>query len=318
MLSDIARPADTCDTAASDRPCSLPLSDATMYIERIPRRLTRLSVRGCDYAVSEWGNPNRPPMVYLHGWGDTGSTFQFVVDALPGDSFVVAPDWRGFGRSASGTVGAYWFPDYLADLDHLLAHYSPEQSVRLIGHSMGGNIASLYAGVMPERVEALINLEGFGLPDGEPTAAPARYRDWIRQTHAMPTFSSYRDHDELAERLSRRSPLMNSAQALFVAREWAAVGPDGRVHLRADPAHKLPNPVLYRRAEAEACWREIQARVLLVEGSDSDIAADTNALAAMAAEVPDSRRLSIEGVGHMLHFDRPAAVAAAAAEFFGL
>ncbi len=284
------------------------------YHARIPRRLRRQHVRGCDYAIYEWGDPQRPLIVYLHGWGDTGSTFQFVVDELSRDWFVVAPDWRGFGRSGRGAE-AYWFADYLADLDHLLAYYSLAHPVQMIGHSMGGNIASLYAGVMPDRVQALVNLEGFGLPDADPKAAPARYRDWIRQTHASPGFSTYRDHGELSRRLSRRSPRMGAAQAMFVAREWGEVAADGRVHLRADPAHKRPNPVLYRRAEAEACWREIRARVLLVEGRDSDIVAGTDALAAMAPLLRDSKRLQIERAGHMLHFEQPAAVARAAEAF---
>lgn len=69
-------------------------------------------------------------------------TFQFVVDALASRWHVIAPDWRGFGRTHC-RAPAYWFPDYLADLDDLLSKYSPTAPVRLVGHSMGGNIVSL-------------------------------------------------------------------------------------------------------------------------------------------------------------------------------
>ena len=55
----------------------------------------------------------------------------------------------------------------------MIAVFSPNQPVNLLGHSMGGNIASLYAGVRPDRVATLINVEGFGLPDSDPERSSA-------------------------------------------------------------------------------------------------------------------------------------------------
>ena len=158
------------------------MTKTTIYKSEVPRQTGCHAIRGINYVVNTWGNADDPLLVYLHGWGDTGSTFQFVVDELRQRWFVVAPDWRGFGRSSVATgaaTTAYWFADYLADLDHLLKHYSPSKSVRLVGHSMGGNVAGLYAGAMPERVQSFVNIEGFGLPDSDPDAAPDRYRRWI-------------------------------------------------------------------------------------------------------------------------------------------
>ena len=129
----------------------------------VQRGLRReFDIRGVQYSVTEWGDRSAPLFFYLHGWGDTGSTFQFVVDALSRAWHVVAPDWRGFGHS-SVECTSYWFPDYLADLHELLAIYSSDRPARIVGHSMGANIAGLYAGTMPERVQALVNVEGFGL-----------------------------------------------------------------------------------------------------------------------------------------------------------
>ena len=59
---------------------------------------------------------------------------------------MLAPDWRGFGRSAAPGVDSYWFPDYVADLDALLDRISPDAPVDLVGHSMGGNVVMSYAG----------------------------------------------------------------------------------------------------------------------------------------------------------------------------
>jgi len=110
---------------------------------------------------------------------------------------------------------------------------------------------------------------------------------------------------------------MSVAQARFVAEAWADDGPDGPV-LRADPAHKLPNPVLYRRAEAEACWRNIRAPVLLVAGADSAV---FEAVGVRSGEgVPDlpfpsARSRIIESCGHMVHFEAPGPLAAAIEDF---
>jgi pimeloyl-ACP methyl ester carboxylesterase len=265
-------------------------------------------LRGVDYHVNEWGDPLDPLIILLHGWGDCGATFQFVVDALEHDWFVIAPDWRGFGLSAEGRNGtaAYWFPEYLADLDALLAIYSPDAAVSFVGHSMGANVAGLYAGVMPERVAAFVNVEGFGLPDADAAAAPANYRRWIEVGRKIEPYSTYETYEALAARIARRNPGVRPDRALFIARHWATEDVTGTVRLRADPAHKLPNAVLYRRSEAEACWSRISARVLRVCGADSEFAA------AAAAWVPgrDWPTEVIAGAGHMVHFEQPERLAA--------
>lgn len=289
-----------------------PVTTVQPYLPRVAGQRRELSLRGARYSVTEWGDEGAPLIVYLHGWGDVGATFQFVVDAFRDDWRVVAPDWRGFGDSTV-ECSSYWFPDYLADLHEMLEVYSPDAAARIVGHSMGANVAGLYAGTMPERVSAFINIEGLGLADAEAGDAPARYRDWILAARAPTAFSTYEDFAALAMKIGRRHPRMSAAQAEYVARAWARQRSDGRVELRADPRHRLPNPVLYRRAEALACWHRIKADVLLVEGTDSDIAARH---AGFSEESwPAGERRIIDGAGHMLHFEAPAALACVIEDF---
>jgi pimeloyl-ACP methyl ester carboxylesterase len=259
-------------------------------------------LRGIDYHVSEWGDPSNCLLVMLHGWGDAGSTFQFVVDELKKDWFVIAPDWRGFGDTR-GRAECYWFPDYLADLDALLTIYSPDEPVALLGHSMGGNVAGLYAGVFPDRVVKFINVEGFGLADRNPEDAPGNFRQWIEKGRQHNDYRSYDSYAEFAQRIQRQNTFMRADRAHFVATQWASEGKDGLITIKADPAHKLPNPVLYRRSEAEACWRQARAAILLIVGDESQFKPD---LSHVSAET-----VTIEGAGHMVHFDQPAALARA-------
>ncbi len=283
-----------------------------IYQPKVRRAEREFAIRGANYCVYEWGDRHAPLLVYLHGWADTGSTFQFVVDALREEWHVVAPDWRGFGRSTC-ECQSYWFPDYVADLNALLDIFSPDDPIRLVGHSMGGNVGSLYAGTMPERVRAFVNVEGFGLPDSDPADAPGRYRAWIEAGNAVPRFSEYANLEALAHRIRKRHPAMADPEALFVAGEWASRGTDGVARLRADPRHKLPGPILYRRAEALACCRAVTADVLFVTGSTSEFAQKYGHVPTPL--FPDCKSVAIDGAGHMPHFEAPGALAGVIEDF---
>src|SRR3954468_12382128 len=120
-----------------------------------------VDIRGLRYHVRTWGDARAPKIFLLHGWMDVSASFQFLVDCFKRDWYVIAPDWRGFGLTA-WAPGGYWFPDYYADLDALLDLYEPNSPCRLVAHSMGGNVATTYAGMRPHRVAKLVWLEGFG------------------------------------------------------------------------------------------------------------------------------------------------------------
>jgi pimeloyl-ACP methyl ester carboxylesterase len=255
----------------------------------------------------------------VHGWGDSGATFQFLADQLPTERTLLAFDARGFGRTEWPQDG-YWFPDYLADLDAILDQLSPHQPVDLLGHSMGGNVAMLYAGVRPQRVRRLMNIEGFGLRRASPEQAPDRYREWLDEIKQGSQFSVYQSFQQLITVLARRNPRTSAEHLEFIAHAWAQQGQDGQVRLRADPRHKHVNPVLYQREQAQACWRCIAAPLMLVIGEESLLAREMTAELSDAALHQSFANLQIErvaGAGHMLHHEQPAAVAALVRNFFG-
>ena len=281
------------------------------YQPRRPARPEMLLIRGLMHRVLRWGPESDDPVLLLHGWADSADSFQFIADEIAPALPLVALDWRGFGHSEWSPAG-YWFPDYYADLEQLLEQLCPAGAVRLVGHSMGGNIAMTYAGIHPARVRSLINLEGFGLPRTDPSQAPERHAKWLDQLREAPEFSDYADAGDLAARLMRRNPRLTADRASFIADSWTRPLPGGGVRLRADPAHRLVNPYLYRREEMEACWRRQTATVLMVFGGKSDLAARLGAEggeAAFRGSIPDVRVEILADAGHMLHHDEPAAVA---------
>jgi pimeloyl-ACP methyl ester carboxylesterase len=284
-------------------------------------RSRRVDVRGLDYHVLEWGTPGEPMMVMLHGWMDVAASFQFVVSALNRDWHVVAPDWQGFGRTAWRRDG-YWFYDYIADLDALLEQVSPGAPAHLVGHSLGANVAMLYAGVRASRVHSVVALDAFGIPAEKAAQAPAKLTAWLDALAAPPSLSSYADLAAVADRLQRNNPRLPRDKADFLAGEWAEMHDDGRAYLRADPRHKLPFPIVYRMEEVEAIWSAIEAPVLWVGASDSNIprwlAPDGDAEAEVArrmASVPLAERAMIADAGHMLHHDQPEATARVIEDF---
>lgn len=295
----------------------LPMNKNEIYTANVTCRSVHHDIRGVTYHVNEWGDASNPLLVLLHGWGDCGSTFQFLVDALLEQRYIIAPDWRGFGKSNS-RAESYWFPDYVADLDVLLEHYQPGKPVTLLGHSMGGNVARLYAGIMPERVAALINVEGFGLQENDPLHVPAHFRHWIEKSRFVSAYKSYSGFDELARRIAQRNPALSTDKAMFVARAWAQENVDGDIVLRADPAHKLPNAIQYRRSEAGACWDKITAAQLQVVGEDTSFKAAAEEWLQASADEPAGSApatVVIPGAGHMLHIEQPERLAAAVDAF---
>ena len=282
-----------------------------------PRRQAQhetLVLRNLKFHVHRWTGSNPDPIVLLHGWGDTGETFQFVVDALSDSCTLMAIDHRGFGRTEWPQDG-YWFPDYLADLDAWLEIISPADPVVLVGHSMGGNIAAHYGGVRPDRVKRIVNLEGFGLQMTSPEQAPGRYAQWLSEVKAgeqFASYASYPDYDRLAESLARRHRHLPRDRADFIARAWAQENAEGRIQLRADPRHKRANPYLYRRDEMRACWKQITAPLLFIAAEESEHyrrIRDLFTVENLREDFSDVRLSVVPEAGHMLHLEQPERVA---------
>lgn len=294
-----------------------------MYQALKPSRTEFVPVRHLNYHVRHWGRPDaaQTPLVLVHGWMDVSASWQFVVDAMRSDRWIIAPDWRGFGltKAAGPAPDNYWFPDYLADLDILLDHYAGERAVDLVGHSMGGNIAMMYTGVRPRRIRRLVNLEGFGMPETRPAQAPGRFAQWIDEVKALHRgengLKAYDSVDGVAQRLMKTNPRLPRDKADWLARQWAAPNADGGWEILGDAAHKVVSANLYRLDEALELYRRITAPVLSVTASDDSLNQWWKGRFTLAQyheriqAVPSLSNAEVPDAGHMMHHDQPEALA---------
>lgn len=307
-----------------------------MYLVKRPAISQFVPVRQAQYHFLQWGNADssQRPLIMVHGWMDVAASYQFMVDCLS-ESFlserkIIAPDWRGFGLSSTGGVDNYWLDDYLADLEFFLEQVAPGQTIDLIGHSMGGNIAMHYCGVMPEKVHQLINLEGFGGPAAKASQAPTKKSKWLKEMHAMYKgeiqLRPYATADAVAQRLMKTNPrLANTDQgrhkAQWLAQQWAQANSNNQWDILADIAHKISGSEITREDEVLATYAQITAPVLAVQASDNSLEQwwgkhyTLDQYFERLKSVANCQTLTLPDCGHMLHHDQPELLARAIEEF---
>lgn len=278
------------------------------------------SLRGLELVHHRFGDPGAFPIVCLHGFMDHGLSFAPMVRALPPSFQVVAPDHRGHGMSGwVGAGGYYYFQDYFQDVVALVDHLGLER-FGLVGHSMGGSIATGVGALLPERVEAVVLIEGMGPPFTRADDVVTRTDHWIRavrrdaqnrdeagRRRARKTMESVR---AAAERLLLVNPRLERSVAEELAgtfTEPAPDGPEGAVVWRVDPLHRTPSPKAYLREEAEPVWRALTMPVLSIYGRDTPW--HPGDLAARHACLPNGRPVLVDGAGHNIHHERPALIA---------
>ena len=268
-----------------------------------------VAIRGLSYNIRRWGKKGAKPILMLHGTRDSSITFQFVFDQLEGEWEVVAPDWRGHGFTER--AHSYWFHDFVADLSAILDLLFPARAVPLVGHSLGGNVAGIFAGLRPERVSHLISLDGFGpyanhLPV-DPVALLCRFLDVDeREGRAYPDLSA------MTVRLQQANPRLTRSQAAFLAEHSSRTGHDGRRYWLYTSSFERSIPTFRNLEEWGLIWARITAPVLWVLSDDQRLNApvrDPEEMARRSALMPHVELRQVPHTSHNLHHDEPAQVA---------
>jgi pimeloyl-ACP methyl ester carboxylesterase len=270
---------------------------------------------GLSLSVVEWAPAApRATCLLLHGFMDAAASFDLVAPQLADAGLrVVAPDLRGFGESDRVTGGGYYhFPDYVADVERFVSDHARGE-LFVVGHSMGGTIATLFAGAKPERVKKLAILEGVGPLDNPDDTAPLRLRKWLDELEAPPTSPPLTEEDAMRrliaahprvprEVLASRIPLLASRTA------------DGHLLWRYDPLHRTTSPMPFFANVYGAFAARVSAPVLYVTGGALGWRVpDEDARVAMFA---DATRVDIPDAGHMMHWTAPDTVAQVLIDFF--
>lgn len=266
-------------------------------------------VNGVRYHIRRWGNPEAPSLILLHGWMDMSATFQFMVDALRGDWDVIAPDWAGFGASGWNPSG-YSFTHYLADLDMLLAHYTPDAPARIIAHSMGANLTTMYAAARPERLSHFINIEGYApIPEFFKGSLGNVIGRWLEQLRNPSEVRIYTDYAQLTRRLMKGNRRLSQARAEYLASQLGRIDERGEVVVATDPKARFISPISLHREQAISLWSDIQARVLCIRGQDSFV---TRAFDKYPEDLEqrlkafrDAREVVLPDSSHNLHHEVP-------------
>jgi pimeloyl-ACP methyl ester carboxylesterase len=175
---------------------------------------------------------------------DVAASWQFMVESFSEDFFqsrrILAADWRGYGLTQGPATDSFWLPDYLGDLDALLIQMCPDQSIDLVGHSMGGNVVMMYSGARPDRIRRLINLEGFGMSVSRPSQAPGRLGQWLDELQAFKKgeldLKAYPDAAAVAQRLMKTNQRLSQDKADWLAQHWAQPDAQAAWALRVEPA----------------------------------------------------------------------------------
>ena len=269
-----------------------------------------LHTRGLKLHVRELSaSAQGTPVVCLHGWLDHGAAFTEVARGQPGRW--VAPDQRGFGQSDHiGAGGYYHFADLVPDVDALVRKLGGR--VHLMGHSMGGTVATIFAAARPESVDRLVVAEGLGAIEwGEPNTV-TRMRDHLDQLRSPPGPVRVDTVDDAAARLVKRHPGLDSDFAKELARHGTVRDGVG-VRWSFDPLHMVRGPYPFRESTYLEVLRQIQCPTLVVWGENSWYPDEIRTLRAMT--IPNVRVATLPG-GHMVPYDSPHALGQLATTHF--
>jgi pimeloyl-ACP methyl ester carboxylesterase len=278
-------------------------------------------VNGLRLWVHRFREPTAPPsgltVVLVHGFMDAGATWELVAPVLArGGHDVVAPDLRGFGQSDFvGPGGYYHFPDYVADLAELVDALAPRR-LALVGHSMGGTVAALYAGAHPERVERLALLEGMGPMAADPATSVERMQAWLRTLREVSRVPKpLTSLQEAVERLSLHHPRVPREVIEARAKLLTRADEAGRLVWAYDPLHRTTAPTPFQVDSFKDFLRRISCPTLVVGGGSAGWhPADEEERIACLSEVI---RFELPHAGHMMHWTEPGALAERLATFLG-
>ncbi len=256
----------------------------------------------------DWGNPDAPPLILQHGGRDHCRSWDWVAEELAKDWHVIAPDLRGHGDSAWAPDGNYEMNAFVYDFAQLV-HTLGHDQVTIVAHSLGGNVATRFTGLYPEKVRKFVNIEGLGpspktRAEREAAGYANRFREWIdkRRAAAGRIPRRYPTIEAAYARMKEENAFLTDEQARHLTIHGASRNEDGTWSWKFDPYLNVWPFEDTPQELTEELWRAITCPVLLLYGENSW--ASNPELDGRMENFRDARVIEFENAGHWLHHDQ--------------
>jgi len=267
-------------------------------------------------AARVWGDPGLPRLLALHGWLDNAASFDRLAPLLSEHFHIVALDLPGHGRSGHRPPGAwYHYVDYLGEV-LAAADTLGWERFGLLGHSLGGAIASMLAAACPQRIERLLLIEALGPITADVDQTLPLLQRALSQRRAL-TEKSLRVFADVGEAAAARAKAgdLSVEVARIMVERGIKPAPGGHVW-SSDPRLTLTSPQRYTEAQLSAVLVQIATPTQAIFADPPPSFLPRAVMDARIALVPNIDVVRMPG-HHHLHLEDPRPVADAILAFAG-
>ena len=218
----------------------------------------------------DWGNEDSPHLMFVHGIRDHARSWDRVADTFQDTFHIVVPDLRGHGDSAWSLGSTYSFLEYVCDIEQLVRQRSLD-NLTIVGHSMGGTVAALFAGIYPERVGGLVMIEPIGIYPELQSANPAMtLRGWIASNRDLAARipKKYESVEEAFHRMQTANPHLKPDFARYLTIHGSHQNEDGTYSWKFDNHTRTGTPYEIPNRDMIALWERVNCPVLIINSRD--------------------------------------------------
>ena len=265
----------------------------------------------------DWGNEAADDLLLVHGVHDHCHSWDWLAQSLRPHFHVVAPDLRGHGDSQWSLGSPYSYLEYVQDVAQLVRQRRLAP-VTMVSHSLGGTIASIYAGTFPETVARLVIIEGVGIYPREVEDPDKRLRYWLDTNLSLAARvpRRYQTLEDAYQRMQDTNPHLSPDQARHLTSHGSNQNEDGTYTWKFDNYTRTPRPYDIPNEDMVALWRRISCPVLILNSRDGyphRIGQDDT-----LRHFRNATLREIDDAGHWTHHDQLATCVDAIGEFLGV
>jgi pimeloyl-ACP methyl ester carboxylesterase len=292
------------------------VTDASVLLpNRHPARRV-IQAQGLNLVVHDHGPENGVPVLFLHGFLDTGRSFDATVDELekraPGKVRALCLDWRGHGESdfAPPGLAGYAWGETMRDLVLVIRALEADGLAPklIVGHSMGGALAMTYAAAFPQSSSRLLILDALGPLSETEDQQAERFIRYLHETGEVKPFKAFSSRAAAVARLRDNNPGLSELAAERVAQHALAETATGRFEYRFDWRLRGTSAIRMTERGVLDLLARISVPVRLVRPENGIVPTE----GFFAERLNVIKRLSmveVPAVGHHVHVERPDVIA---------